>query len=298
MTTLTTLTRRNIRLYFSDKTQVFFSLLGALMAIILVLLFLKTMVVDQMTADLGGAATRTQMDHLLDVWLIASASTIASMTTALGAMYQFVEDRETARWRDFLVTPLSRWTIQAGYLLAAVVVSIIMTTAVYGLGTAYCLAQGAPLSWSGVLTGWTRLVLCSFGFTALMGFITAFLRTHAAFTGVSIIVGITSGFLNGTYVTAHGMPSGVADVIVRLPFAQTATFVRDPYTSQAIAALPEPVREGLSNSMWIHMAIGDTTVTAPMVAGVLVAMLVVFSLAAWVVMTRTVPSARRVSLAR
>jgi len=298
MTTLITLTRRNIRLYFSDKAQVFFSLLGALMAVFLVLLFLKSTVVDQMTAGLGGAVTTTEMSHLLDVWLIASASVIASMTTALGAMNQFVEDRETARWRDFLVTPLSRWAIQAGYLSAAVVVSVIMTTVVYGLGTAYCLSQGAPLSWTGVLTGWTRLLLCSLGFTALMGFMTAFLRTRHAWTGVSIIVGIISGFLNGTYVTSEAMPAGVANVLARLPFAQASWFVRDPYTSQAIAALPEAVQEPTAKMMWIHLVVDGTTATAPVVAGGLVAMLLIFSLGAWAVMARTLPSARRVSLSR
>ena len=288
MTPLLTLAGRNIKLYFTDAGRVFFSLLGAMIAIFLVLIFLKSVQVDAITASAAGLVSQDQASHLLDAWLIASAAVIASATTGLGALGQFVEDRESARWRDFLVTPLPRWTIVGGYLLAAVVVSVLMTTVVYGLGTAYCLAQGAPLSWGGVLTGWARLVLCSFGFTALMGFIVSLLRTRASFAGVSIIVGGTFGFFSGTYVTTGTLPSNVVQVLNTLPFAQASALVRAPYTSQVIAALPEPVRDVTSEKLGIHLWIGQTAVTAPMTAAMLVLMAVVFSLGAWAVMARTV----------
>jgi len=288
MRALLALVKRNMQLYFGDRAQVFFSLLGALLAIILVLLFLKSTLVDAITAALSGVAGRDDAAHLLDVWLIASAAVIASATTGLGALGQFVDDRETARWRDFLVTPLPRWTIVAGHLLTGVGVSLIMTTVVYGLGSAYCLAHGAPLTWRGVLVGWAWLVLCSFGFTALMGFIVSLLRTRASFLGVSVIVGTAFGFLSGTYVTTGTLPDGVARVLNCLPFAQASALVRAPYTGQVMTALPSQVRDVTAQQMGIKLWIGQTTVTAPMTAAVLVAMAVLFSLGAWAVMTHTV----------
>ena len=176
----------------------------------------------------------------------------------------------------------------AGYLVAGAIVSVIMTTVVYGLGTVYCLVNGAPLAGRGVLSGWGWLALCSFGFTAFMGFIVSLLRTRGAFTGVSIIVGVTCGFLSGTYVTTGSLPTGVARVLNSLPFAQASALVRAPYTSQVIAALPEPVRNATAQQMGIRLWIGQTAVTAPAVVAVLVAMAVVFSLGAWVIMTRSV----------
>jgi len=288
MTALFTLVKRNMRLYFTDRAQVFFSLLGALLAIILVLLFLKSTLVDSVTADLGGLAQRDQVSHLLDVWLIASAAVIASATTGLGALGQFVEDRETARWRDFLVTPLPRWTIVAGYLTAATTVSIIMTTIVYGLGTAYCLAYGAPLAWRDVLVGWGWLMLSSLGFTAFMGLVVSWLKTRGAFTGISIIVGVTFGFLSGTYVTTGTLPAGVAHVLNCLPFAQASALVREPYTREVLAALPAAVREVTAQQMGITLLVGESAVTAPVTVMVLIAMAVGCSLCAWAIMARTV----------
>jgi len=288
MTALFTLVTRNMRLYFTDRAQVFFSLLGAVLAIVLVLVFLKSTLVDSMTADFSGVVGRDDVSHLLDVWLIASASVIASATTGLGALGQFVEDRETARWRDFLVTPLPRWTIVAGYLTAGALVSVLMTTVVYGLGTAYCLAHGAPLAARDVLVGWGWLMLSSLGFTAFMGFVVALLRTRGAFTGVSIIVGGTFGFFSGTYVTTGSLPTGVAHVLNCLPFAQVSALVREPYTSQALAALPAAAREVTAQQMGITLWVGELAVAAPLTVAVLIAMAVVFSLGAWAMMARSV----------
>ena len=288
MTGLYPLVKRNVRLYFSDRVAVFFSLLGALIAIFLILVFLRSSIVNSVTNSSDGLIDASLAGHLLHVWLIASASVIASATTGLGALREFVADRETARWRDFLVTPLPRWTIAGGYLLAATVVAILMTTVVYGLGTLFCWATGAPLSLGDTLEAWGWLMLSALGFTALMGFIVACLKTEAAYGGVSTIIGVTFGFLAGTYVTTGALPAGAANVLNSLPFAQASALVRQPYTRQVIAALPEQARDPLSAQMGIQLTVGASPVTTPVVVAVLVAMAVVFSVAAWQIMTRTV----------
>ena len=53
-----TLTGRNVRLYFIDRTSVFFSLLGAVIAILIVILFMKNDIVDTMTTSYQGLVTR------------------------------------------------------------------------------------------------------------------------------------------------------------------------------------------------------------------------------------------------
>ena len=49
-----TLTGRNVRLYFIDRTSVFFSLLGAVIAILIVILFMKNDIVNTMTTSSQG----------------------------------------------------------------------------------------------------------------------------------------------------------------------------------------------------------------------------------------------------
>ena len=283
MAGFTTMARRNIRLYFSDKASVFFSLLGALIAIFLVLFFLKSSLVSSITAGYGGLVTDEQSERLLDSWLVASASVIASGTTGLGALRQFVDDRESSRWRDFLVAPVPRWWITGAYLLAAIIVSMVMTTVVYLVGTLYCMSNGVPEGWTDLLAGWGWLMLSCAGFTCLMGFAVSLLRTGGAFTGLSIIVGVMFGFLSETYATPDALPESAARVLGWLPFAQASALVREPYTSQVIAGLPQEVRDATMASMGITL-----DATTPVIVAVLVAMTVLCSVLAWQIMARTV----------
>jgi multidrug/hemolysin transport system permease protein len=282
-----TLTIRNIRLYFTDRVAVFLSLLGSLIAILIVLVFLRQVLVDSLTSA-TKLITVDQGSHVLDSWLIASACVIACATTGLGALRQFVDDRETKRWRDFLVTPLPRWKITAGYLLASALISMVMTTIVLVLGTAYCHVRGVPLTFRSLGLSWVWLMVCCLSFTALMGFLVSFLRSNAAFTGLSIVIGVLFGFLSETYVARANLPHGVAHVLETLPFAQASALVRQSYTSPAIAALDEAVRAPTMETMGITLSLGSTTVTPAMVVTVLVAVAVVFCVGSWQIITHTV----------
>jgi len=285
---LSTLVKRNIRLFIIDRAAVFFSLLGALLAIILVLVFLKSTLVDSVTTSFDGLIDAAQAGHLLDAWIVPSAAVIASATTGLGALRQFVDDAESTRWRDFLVSPQPRWIIVAGYLIAATIISIGITTVVYVLGTVYALASGAPLAWSGVMAAWGWLVLSCLAFTALMGFVAALLKTAGAYTGFATIVGVCFGFLAGTYVTAGSLPTSVANVLNCLPFAQASALVRQPYTNALIDSFPAQTLQITREQLGMTLSVGGVHVGTPVIVAVLAGMAVIFSVLAWQTMSRTV----------
>ena len=277
------LVKRNVRLYFGDLTSVFLSLLGALIAIGLILLFLKTSIVNSIA---GGPITPDEAAHVTDAWLVASASVIAGATTGLAGLAQFVRDKESRRWRDFLVAPLARWAITSGYLLAAVIVSAIMTTIVYTIGVTYCLINSVPLSFSTIAASWGLIMLSALGFTGLMGFVVSLLNTEAAFTGLSVIVGVTFGFLSETYVSRSVLSDGAARVLSWLPFAQSASLVRGSFTSEAVAVFPELARQTIVDSL--ALTPGSLGLTGGAIACVLIAMAIVFSVLAWRTMARAV----------
>ena len=283
-----TLVTRNIRIFLTDKAAVFFSILGAMIAILLIQFFLKSSIIDSMVADFTGRANRTDAEHLLDAWLIASACVIASGTTGLGALGIFVQDRETARWRDFLVTPAPRWSITGGYVVSAGIISMTLTTIVFLAGTTYCWLHRVPLNMGGLLESWVWLMVSSLAFTSLMSMVVSLLKTQGSFAGFSIIIGTGFGFFAQTYVTASVLPTDVRNLLSSLPFAQASSLVRKPYTYEAISALPEILREPTMEAMGITLHIGSTSVTTGMITSVLIAMIVVFSIISWQIMARTV----------
>ena len=213
----------------------------------------------------------------MDTWLVASACVIASATTGLGAMRQYASDRESQRWRDFLVSPISPWALTLGYIAAAFLVSAIMTTLIYALGVLYCLTGGSEVSTSHILQTWGWLMLCSGSFTALMGFLVSLLRTLAAFTAVSTVIGVVFGFFAETYVHVGALSSTAASVLGSLPFAQASALVRHSFTADEITNLDPRVHEATRADMGIDLAVGGHDITRAMIVLILVAMLMVFT---------------------
>lgn len=81
-----TFTQRNLKLFFRDKSAVFFSLLAVFIIIGLYALFLG----DVWTDSLSDWANARQ---LMDSWIMAGLLAVTSITTTMGAFGVMVDDR-------------------------------------------------------------------------------------------------------------------------------------------------------------------------------------------------------------
>lgn len=229
--------RRNLLLFFRDKSGVFFSLLSALILIALYALFLGNLQVTALEAKFPQA-TSGDIRAFVDAWVFAGITAITTLTTALAALSVFVDDRSTGRFSDFLVAPIRRWQLTVGYLISSFLVSVIMTTVIVILGQLYLGLNGSGfLSLDEALTLAPRIILSSAAFAALGTFAVTFLKSTGAFAALSTVVGTVAGFLAGAYIPAGTLPSGVVTVMNVLPFAQSAMLIRQPYTASAVEAL-------------------------------------------------------------
>lgn len=236
MTTLT-VTRRNLLLFFRDKSAVFFSLLSALILIALYALFLGNLQVTALEAKFP-AATSGEIQAFVDTWVFAGITSITTLTTALAALSVFVDDRATGRFSDFLVAPIRRWQLTVGYLISSFIVSIAMTTAIVIVGQIYLGLHGSGvLSPIGAIELVSRIALSSATFAALGTFAVTFLKSTGSFAALSTVVGTLAGFLAGAYIPAGTLPQGVVNIMNALPFAQSAMLIRQPYTSATVEAL-------------------------------------------------------------
>ncbi|WP_207233388.1 hypothetical protein [Holzapfeliella floricola] len=90
-------------------------MLGALIAFVLYLVFIKQGMVDQwqnMPAKLA----------LLDNWLIGGVLSVTAITTTFSSLKQFVLDRES----DSILTDVSYFKIQMSYVCASAIVGLLM----------------------------------------------------------------------------------------------------------------------------------------------------------------------------
>lgn len=279
------LTKRNLQLYFRDRANVFFSLLGALVLIGLYALFLGRLQVQTLQEQLPDADTR-DIQGFVNAWVFAGITMITTLTTGLAALAVFVEDRTSGRFSDFMVSPLRRWQLVLGYLGSTLVVSVVMTVVIVVVGQIFLLSQGNPVISAanlGKLLGY--VVLSSAAFAALSAFAVSFLRSVGAFSALSTVVGTLTGFLAGAYIPMGALPAGVVSFLNALPFAQSAMLIRRPFTASALTEIaggqPEAVAR-ISEIYGLTGSVGSTEVTTGLAVGTLLAMVVVFSLlSAW-----------------
>jgi len=283
---------RNLRLFFRDRLNVFFSLLGALIVFLLYTLFLSNLQTTSIVRTFPQA-NEADVRAFVDSWMFGGIIAMTSITTSLGALNVFVEDAATGRFRDFLVSPIRRGQLVLGYLLATFIVALIMTTIVLGVSLTYLFfVDGVVIGTIEIArtVGW--IVLSCLAFAALWAFVASFIRTTGAFSALATIVGTVIGFLAGAFIAVGLFPDGVRSVVNALPFAQSAMLMRRELTADTLSTLVGGQQEGidgLSSFYGITGFVGDWEVTVPVTVAILAACAIVFTaLAAWRIRSRIV----------
>ncbi|RLP77769.1 ABC transporter permease [Mycetocola tolaasinivorans] len=282
MSTILTLTRRNLRLFFRDRMRVFFSLLSALILVGLYVFFLGAQVTSAVTAQLPGAPAE-DADRFIRAWVFAGVIMITSLTASLGAMAVFVDDRVAHRFDDFLVAPPRRGSLTVGYLLAAFIVAALLSLLLLVAAQAYLALTGGGMDAGEFVAAAGITVLCCLTFAALSAFVSTFIGSSGAFAALSTIVGTAVGFLAGAYVPMGTLPASVANVLNALPFAQAASLVRGPLTAASLdtldAALPGS-GASLGEYFGVSATVGNTELTTPLLLAILCGLGILFLLLA------------------
>lgn len=264
---------RNLRLFFRDRLNVFFSLLGAVVLFGLYTLFLGNLQTAGLVDSLPGATT-AEVQAFVDSWMFAGIVLITTVTTGLGGLAVLVDDDQSGRFRDFLVSPLRRGQLVLGYLLSAVVVAVVLSVLVLVVSILYLGAlRGTWLSAPAIARSFAIVVLSCVAFTALSALVVSFVRTNGAFSGLATIVGTVLGFIAAAYIPIGVFPEGVATVVSALPFAQAGMLLRREFSDETMAVITTDApgaEESLRLMYGLDLQIGDWSVPAWFVISVLV----------------------------
>jgi len=252
-------TKRNLLVFFKDKSSVFFSLLSVFIIIGLYALFLGDVWTDSLS-DLTGVR------YLMDSWIVAGLLAVTSVTTTMGAFGIMVEDKTKKIIKDIHSSPIARGSIAGGYIFSAFVIGVIMCLVTLVLAEVYVLANGgALLSGAALIKVLGLILLSTFSNTALVLFIVSFFKSNSAFATASTIIGTMIGFLTGIYIPIGSLPESVQWVIKLFPPSHSAALLRqvmmaDPL-EKTFAGIPAEYLTEFKETMGITFRFGDTTVT-------------------------------------
>ena len=256
---ITTIIRRNLKLFYRDKAGVFFSLLGPLIMFVLYSFFLGNTERRNIIHFLPNSSLAS-VDFFINSWVFAGILVTTTITTSFAAMQVFVADRVNERFKDFAVSPITRSNLVIGYLGSTLIISLLMTTVVFAIGEAYILMSGGQLlsAQNAIVCYGTLVLLCGL-FSAVAGLVVTFIRSVAAFTSLSVILGTVSGFLAAVYVPIGTLPINVANFINALPFSQVAALVRSSFVTQAVSKLTDTSQASsqIEKIYGVYISIGD-----------------------------------------
>lgn len=214
------LAKRNMKLYFRDRSDVFFSFLSVIIIIVLYALFLENSAVENLKGIQGA--------HLLiKDWMTAGILAVASVTTPMGALGAMVDDRVGGISRDLFASPVARWKIAGGYILSAFLIGVILCTATFAVAEGILVAAGGTLPTGVELVKIAVfLLLSAFSGSAMAFFLATFLKSSGAYAAASTVVGTLIGFLTGVYVPIGDLPNSVQTVIRLFPISHAAALFR------------------------------------------------------------------------
>jgi len=257
MGTILNLTKRNLKLFFRDRTSVFFSLLSVLIIIGLYIFFLGNMMVKSF-GDLLGENARFAVDS----WIMAGILSVTSITTTMGAVGIMVEDRANKTLKDFYSAPLKRSHLVCGYLASSFIIGIIMSIAALVLAEIYIISNGGELlGFISLLKLLGVMMLSVFAGTSMVFFMVTFFKSINAFTTASMVIGTLIGFLTGIYVPIGSFPSSVQTVIKIFPISHASALFRqimmDEPLSVAFENAPEQAIVSFKQMMGVVFFFGD-----------------------------------------
>lgn len=277
MTVVLAIVGRNLRLFFRDRLNVFFSLLGAVILFLLYTLFLGNLQTQGLADALPDASTG-EVQAFVDSWMFAGIVLITTVTTGLGGLAVLVDDDQSGRFSDFLVTPLRRGQLVLGYLLSAVTVALVLSLFVLAISVVYLgVARGVWLSVPALVRSIGIVLLSCIAFTSLSALIVSFVRTSGAFSGLATIVGTILGFIAAAYIPIGVFPEAVASVVAALPFAQAGMLLRREFADGSLLAMTADVpeaREALRLQFGLDLRVGDWAVPGWVVLAILAAIAV------------------------
>lgn len=215
-----TLTKRGMRIFFRDRSSVLFSVLGVLIVLLLYIAILRSSIVSGSDTYPGAAA-------MSDAWIIAGLAGMIPVSSSVAAMSLIIKDRHMGALDDLKTAPISSFTITAGYLLSTFMIGLIMTFVFLILGEAFMLASGHGFSAISMLQASALMVPSVFSSCAFVFFITALIRSKAAFDGFAAIVNVLIGFLTGTFIPIGYFSDGVRSVLTFVPATHSAAMARD-----------------------------------------------------------------------
>ncbi|MBR3508372.1 MAG: ABC transporter permease [Lachnospiraceae bacterium] len=226
------LTKRNLLVFFKDKTMIFFSMLTPLIIFILYLLFLRGTYIDvlESSAELLMNAGLVNMDDLgamANGLLLTGIMGSALITIPYNCLITLVNDRAAGIDVDVTATPVSRLQIILSYFAASAISAVLMTSVILGAGLVVLqFTNPTYLTAKSILTLFAILVIGAISATAVFMTFMLFLKSSSASGAFLGILSAGCGFVIGAYMPIASFSTAIQNFCHLFPATGITILIR------------------------------------------------------------------------
>lgn len=284
MKTLFAFIRRNVKLFFKDKGMFFTSLITPLILLVLYATFLSNIYKESFATALPNGFTipETLLNGTVASQMISALLAVCCVTIAFCANLLMIGDKASGSIRDFTVSPVKKSVMALGYYISSAVTTLAVTFTALALCFVYLAFQGWYLTFADVLLVIVDVLLLTLFGTALSSCINFFLSTNGQASAVGTVVSAGYGFLCGAYMPISSFPETLQNVLKFLPGTYGTSLLRNHMMRGVFAEVesigfPNEVMVGIRDSIDCNLYFGETSVSVPLMAIIMVGSILLFT---------------------
>ena len=239
------LTARNVKVFFSDKSMFFASLITPMILLILYVTFLGRVFQNSLDQDaLGVALPAGVVNAVVNGQILACLLAVCSVTVAFSSNLLMVNDKITGSNKDIDVSPVKSHTKSLAYFAATFISTIIINLVALALCLLYIRIQNCwYYELKDILSLLGDVVLLSFFGTALASVVNFGLKTQGQLSAVANIVSAGYGFICGAYMPISNFSALLRDSIMFLPSTYFMSLIKNhaltaPFQEMAKTEIP------------------------------------------------------------
>ena len=265
---------RNLKVFFRDKTAVFFSLLAVLIVLGLYIFFLGDVWVDSFPNIKG-------VKNLMNCWIIAGLIGVTSVTANMGAFGTMIEDKSKNKIKDFYVSPIKKSKIVGGYIISSFIVGSMMSVVTLIISQIYLVYSGVDvLNFKELTEVFLIILMTSLSNSAMILFIVSLFSSEKAFSTASTIVETLIGFITGIYLPISMLPDSVQIIVKLFPTSHGISILRQIFMKKqmdiSFADVPTNYINEFKESMGVVYYINDKLVSNTASVFILIASTIIF----------------------
>jgi multidrug/hemolysin transport system permease protein len=244
MFNLTSLIKRNVKVFLRDKAAVFFSFLSVIILLSLYFLFIGA----QYTSGNQFRDIDENLKTFLRVGVImGGVLVINTVSLSFGVMGTIISDIETRRLEGFMVTPIERYKVIFAYIISSTLVTMVLSLLMWFLTILYLgLASGYWYSFQTIILASLLISFYTFISSGLMLFLVTLIKSQNAFGALAGVLGTVIGFMSGIYIPLSALDEGIAKIASILPFTHMTILLKQLLLKDAYAELTIQFAEGLA----------------------------------------------------